>query len=109
MATFTNHQVITSFLTFDTKSWLTEDVKSKSLFTFKGRIWFLDPKGNQIILANSNQKDSGKLILINKNDHGTTFNNLRNALIFELLNKYYDPSLTDDAWSDKFSSFDLVK
>ena len=85
---------------------MTEDVKSRSLLTYTNRIWFLDSAGNMVFLARIS--DTGKTVLVNKRNISPAYNRLRDALIFEFLNNFYDPSLAEDSWSDKFSKIELV-
>ena len=111
MATFTNSEVISSFLSNQVSLWLNDGIRSKSLVAFQRSLWFIDSDGKEIIMAKVKSEDHKGInytIVINKIEHlSPSFNKLRNEMIFEFLTKFHDPTAED--WSEKIRNFKLVE
>jgi hypothetical protein len=110
MATFTNSEVVSSFLSNDTALWLNEGVKSKSLVAYQRFLWFIDSNGNEIIVAQVKSKNYDGVdntIMINKIEHSPSFTKLRNAMVFEFFTKFYDP--TAEETSENIRNFKFLE
>jgi hypothetical protein len=111
MATFTNPEVITSFLSNSVSLWLNDGIRSESLIAYQRCLWFIDTDGNEFIVAkvkSENNKGINNTIVINKIEHeNSIFNRLRNDMVFEFLTKFYDPKA--DEWSENIRKYKLVE